>query len=55
MYVVKSEVRKFISKKKLRVSGNLWNAFDKKIAKILEDASARAKANKRMTVYPQDL
>ena len=53
--VVKSEVAETIRKKGMRASGALYEAIDKKVAEMLGEAMARAKANSRMTVMAQDI
>lgn len=51
--VVKSKVRGVV--KGMRVSGDFADALDKKVAEIVKEAAARAKANGRATVRPADL
>ena len=41
--------------KKCNVSSDFYGALDKKVRSILADAEARALANKRKTLRPQDL
>ena len=50
--VVKSKIKETV---KLRVSGSVAEALNKKVEQILKDAEARAVANKRGTVMAQDL
>lgn len=52
--VVKNAVKK-AAPKGMRFSGDFIAAVDKKVAEIIKDASARAKANKRATCRPYDL
>jgi histone H3/H4 len=51
--IVKSAVRS--SLKGMRASGDFFNALDKHIADELAKAVARAKANGRKTLRPEDL
>lgn len=37
------------------VSADLYDALDEQVAEILEEAAARAEANDRKTVMPEDL
>ena len=53
--VVKSAAGDWARKKGLRVSGELWDALDKKLAWMLEEAGKRCKANGRQTIRPEDL
>ena len=41
--------------KKCNVSGDFYGALDKKVRAMLGEAEARALANKRKTLRPQDL
>jgi len=41
--------------RKCNVSGDFYGALDKKVREILAGAEARALANKRKTLRPQDL
>jgi len=51
--VVKSAVRGHL--KGMRASGNFFKALDKAVADYLVKAIARAKANGRKTLRPEDL
>jgi len=53
--VVGSKVRAAIRAKGAMMSGELLDALNAKVACIIAEAIARAKANKRSTVRPQDL
>ncbi len=53
--VVKSVVGDKARKAGVRVSADFYDALDKKIEWILSEAVKRAKANKRQTLYEQDL
>ncbi len=55
MVVVQSKVKDFIKSKEGQSSGDLVDALNKKVMGLLADAVARAKANGRTTVRPQDL
>lgn len=55
MLIVGSKVKAFIKSKDCMTSGEALPALNDKIYALLEDATARTKANKRSTVRPQDL
>jgi len=55
MLIVGSKVKAFIKSKDCMTSGEVLHALNDKIYALLEDATARTKANKRSTVRPQDL
>jgi len=50
-----SKSRTKASVKKCNVSGDFYGALDKKVRDMIKDAEARAMANKRKTLKPQDL
>lgn len=51
--VVRSKVKASI--KGMRFAGNFFDALDKKVAEVVKEAAARAKANDRKTIRPADL
>lgn len=53
--VVGSKVKEAIKKSGIRCSGDLVDALNSHVHGVLKAAVARAKANKRGTVRPQDL
>jgi len=53
--VVKSAVGDYVKGKNMRFSGAAYEALSNKAAKLLDDAIARAKENKRQTVMAYDL
>ena len=53
--VVTSKVKAFVRAGKMICAGDLAEAVDGKVREMLKAASARAAANKRSTVRPQDL
>ena len=53
--VVGSKVKEMINKKGCKTAGDMIEAVNQEVAAILEKAIARAQANKRSTVRPQDL
>jgi len=55
MLVVSSKVRAHLKSKNAKMSGELPTAVNKKVMEILDAAAARARANKRTTVKPQDV
>lgn len=53
MIISKSKTKETV--KKCNVSGDFYEALDKKVAELIKDAEARAIANGRKTVRPCDL
>ncbi len=53
--VVASKVKTYIKSKQVQTSSDAITALSDKVCVILDDAVARAKANRRSTVKPQDL
>jgi len=53
--VVKSKVKAYAKKKKVRISGDAFKAIDKQVMCMIDTAVARAKANRRTTIKPADL
>jgi len=53
--VVASKVKAHIKGKKMKTSSDAIAALSDKVCAILDGAVARAKANRRSTVKPQDL
>jgi len=53
--VVVSKVKAYIKSKKMMTSSDVVTALSDKVCVILDDAVARAKANRRSTVRPQNL
>jgi histone H3/H4 len=53
--VVASKVKTYIKSKQMQTSSDAITALSDKVCIILDDAVARAKANRRSTVKPQDL
>ena len=51
--IIKSKVKSAVPD--LQVAGEVPEALNKKVLKILEEASARAKANGRRTLQARDL
>lgn len=54
-FVVRSRVKEAIAKKNLRSSGDLAEALNGMISWYLDQAAARAKANRRGTVRGHDI
>lgn len=52
--IVKSEVLALLRKKGLRVSTEFYEALDRRVQSVLEEAADRAKKNGRRTVMPCD-
>jgi len=55
--VVRSQVKNYtkINDKQLSVSTDFYEALDKKVAKLIEEACARATANNRNTLMSRDV
>ena len=53
--VVASKVKAYIKSKQMKTSSDSITALSDKVCEILDDAAARAKANRRSTVKLQDL
>lgn len=53
--VVASKVKAYIKGKQMMTSSDTVTALSHKVCAILDEAIARAKANRRSTVRPQDL
>ena len=53
--VVASKVKAYIKNKNMMTSSDAITTLSDKVCAILDKAAARAKANKRSTVKPQDL
>ncbi len=53
--VVGSKVKAYIKGKGCHTASDAVEALSKKVAEILDTATARCKGNKRSTVKPQDL
>ena len=53
--VVASKVKAYIKNKNMMTSSDAITTLSDKVCATLDEAAARAKANKRSTVKPQDL
>lgn len=53
--IVKSEVKKAAAEVEMRCSADFLEALALEVKKLVAKAAARAKANKRGTLKPQDL
>ena len=53
--IVASKVKAYIKSKKMMTSSDVIGALSDKVHAMLDGATARAKANRRSTVKPQDL
>ncbi len=54
-YVVRSQVKGYFKRDKLRLSGEFLEALDLRIEILLSEVSERARGNKRGTVMKHDL
>lgn len=54
-YAVKKAVKDYVASQNMKVSQTVYEELNKKIEKLLADAIARAKANKRVTLMAHDL
>ena len=50
MLVVKSKIKEYIAKKKLRMGGDAVEVLNKEVARLLDRAVERAKEDKKGTV-----
>ena len=55
MLIVGSKVKAFIKEKGCKTAGDTMEALSACVARCLDKAVERARANKRATVKPQDL
>lgn len=55
MYVVKSKVRELAKKKKMNLGGDAVDALNKEVARLVDRAVERAKANRRSTIKGRDI
>jgi len=53
--VVASKVKAYVKSKQMQTSSDAITALSDKVCIILDEATERAKANRRSTVKPQDL
>ena len=53
--VVASKVKSYVKSKQMQTSSDAIAALSDKVCAILDEATERAKANRRSTVKPQDL
>lgn len=55
--VVRSQVKNYakVDGKNLNVAEDFYNALNKKVEKLIEEASRRAKANNRNTLMARDV
>ena len=53
--VVASKVKAYVKSKQMQTSSDAIAALSDKVCAILDEATERAKANRRSTVKPQDL
>ena len=55
MLVVKSKVRAYANKKKMSFGGDAADALSREVARLIDKAIERAKANRRSTVKGRDI
>jgi histone H3/H4 len=55
LYVVRSKVRDLAKKKKMNLGGDAADALSKEIARLVDRAADRAKANRRTTIKGRDI
>ncbi len=55
MLVVKSKVKSYAKKKKMSFGGDAASALSKEVARLVDKAIERAKANRRSTVKGRDI
>jgi histone H3/H4 len=54
-YVVKSEVKKLVKELGCRMGEEGMTAAHRRVEELVKNAAARAKANNRKTIMPQDI
>ncbi|MBI4170619.1 MAG: hypothetical protein HY514_02910 [Candidatus Aenigmarchaeota archaeon] len=55
LLVVRSKVRELAKKKKMNMGADAADALSKEVARLVERASERAKANRRSTIKGRDV
>ena len=55
MLVVKSKVREYTKKKKMNLGGDASEALSREVARLVDRAAERAKANRRSTIQGRDI
>ncbi|HLD49306.1 MAG TPA: hypothetical protein VJB11_02995 [archaeon] len=55
MLVIKSKVRQYAKKKKMSFGGDAADALSKEVARLIDRAIERAKANRRSTIKGRDI
>ena len=55
MLVVRSKVREYAKKKKMSFGADAADALSKEVARLIDRAAERAKANRRSTVKGRDI
>ena len=55
MLVIKSKVRGYAKKKKMSFGGDAADALSKEVARLVDKAIERAKANRRSTIKGRDI
>lgn len=55
MLVVKSKVRALAKKKKMNLGGDAADTLNKEVARLVDRAAERAKANRRSTIKGRDV
>ena len=55
MLVVKSKIKEYAKKKKMSFGGDAADALSKEVARLVDCAVARAKANRRSTIKGRDI
>jgi histone H3/H4 len=55
LLIVRSKVRDLAKKKKMNLGGDAADALSKEVAKLVDRAAERAKANRRSTIKGRDI
>ena len=55
LLVVRSKVRDLAKKKKMNLGGDASEALSREVARLIERAAERAKANRRTTIKGRDI
>ena len=55
LLIVRSKVREYAKKKKVSLGGDAAQALSKEVARLIDRAVERAKANRRSTIKGRDI
>ena len=55
LLIVRSKIREYAKKKKVNLGGDASQALSKEVARLIDRAVERAKANRRSTIKGRDI